>query len=37
VWGKEKYLQEIWWGNLKERVHLGDLGLEWEDNIKTVV
>jgi hypothetical protein len=24
--GEEKYLQEIWWGNLKERVCLEDLG-----------
>jgi len=26
VYGREEM---IWWGNLKERDHLGDKGLEW--------
>jgi hypothetical protein len=23
----------FWWGNLKEREHLEELGVRWEDNI----
>ena len=25
--GEEKYLEGFWWGNLKERIHLEDLGI----------
>ena len=34
VWREEGYTG-IWWGNLRERDHLGDPGVDGEDNIKT--
>ena len=32
--GRVKVYTGIWWGNLREREHLKDPGVEWEDNIK---
>jgi hypothetical protein len=28
VWGREKVRTGIWWGNLRERDDLGDLGVD---------
>jgi hypothetical protein len=28
VWGKDKYVQDLWWGNLKDRGHLEDLDVD---------
>jgi len=28
VWGREEAYTGFWWGNLKERDHLGDPGVE---------
>jgi hypothetical protein len=32
--GRVKVYTGIWWGNLREREHLKDPGIEWEDDIK---
>ena len=31
--GREEMHTEFWWGNLKERILLEYLGVDWEDNI----
>jgi hypothetical protein len=31
---EERCIQGFWWGNLRERDHLEDPGVRWEDNIK---
>jgi len=28
VWGRGKAYAELWWGNLRERDHLGDPGVD---------
>jgi len=28
VWGRGEAYTEFWWGNLRERVHLGDPGVD---------
>jgi len=28
VWGRGKVYTEFWWGNMKERDHLGDPGVD---------
>jgi hypothetical protein len=28
VWGREDAYTELWWGNLRERGHLGDPGID---------
>jgi len=28
VWGREEVYTGFWWGNLRERDHLGDLGVD---------
>ena len=32
--GRGEAYTGFWWGNLKERDHLEDPGVRWEDNIK---
>jgi hypothetical protein len=32
--GRVKMYTGIWWGKVRERDHLKDPGVEWEDNIK---
>jgi hypothetical protein len=32
--GEEKSTQGFWWGNLRERVHLGDPGADWSIILK---
>ena len=32
--GTVKVYTGIWWGNLRERDHLKDPAVEWEDNVK---
>jgi hypothetical protein len=32
--GGEETHTGFWWGNLKERNNLEDLGLRWQDNVK---
>jgi len=34
VWGRGEAYTGFWWGNLRERDHLGDQGVDGEDNIK---
>ena len=35
TYGREERCIRFWWGNLRERDHLGDAGVRsWEDNIK---
>jgi hypothetical protein len=34
VWVREEAYTGFWWGNLRERDHLGDPGIDGEDNIK---
>ena len=34
VWRKGEVYTRFWWGNLKERDHLGRPRRRWEDNIK---
>jgi len=34
VWGREEVYTGFWWGNLRERDHLGDPGVDWIGNIK---
>jgi len=28
-WGRLEAYEEFWWGNLRERDHLGDPGVDW--------
>jgi len=28
VWGREEVYKEVWWGNLRERDHLEDPGID---------
>ena len=28
VWGKGEVYTEVWWGNLREKVHFGDPGID---------
>ena len=34
TWGRGEAYIGFWWGNLRDRDHLGDPGVRWEDNIK---
>jgi hypothetical protein len=34
--GREEMLGEFWWGNLRERDHLGDLGIQGSIILKLI-
>ena len=34
VWGRAELHTGFWWGELRKREHLEELGKDWEDNIK---
>jgi len=34
VWGRGEVHAGFWWGNLKGRDHLGDLGIDWRIILK---
>jgi hypothetical protein len=34
VWGRGEVYAGFWWGNLKGRDHLGDLGIDWRIILK---
>jgi len=34
IWVRGEVRTEFWWGSLRERDHLEDPGIDWEDNIK---
>jgi hypothetical protein len=36
VWGRVEVYTGLWWGNLKERDHLEDVGIDWRIILKWI-
>jgi hypothetical protein len=36
VWGKSEVHTEFWWGNLRERNHFEDIGVDWRIILKWI-